>query len=310
MKTQFENRYNMYLSLKDFFLSRLAVFTLLPHFSEFHALFLASLTRIATLLEQWTKLKSSANIVKPVLRDHLILLMLDATKKFFAYAQYIKDDVLIKQALFIKTNTPRASNSKLVDYGNTIYTLAQESLEALDIYGITAASQLLLRKAIDDFKAANPSVKNTNLELKTISSNIEKEFANAKNAVDEIGYLVASVESSNPELFKAYQNAIKVYNYGSRSYDILVQVDQAGTDQGIKGVLVTTTLNGSEVKVFSKKTAAKGGLRGNVSADGIYSFTFHKVGFKDQSVTRPIVKGEHCLIKINMVPEVYNNPIE
>ena len=310
MKTKFENKYNMYLSLKDFLLSRLAVFTLLPHFSEFHTLFLACLTRIATLSEQWTKLKSSANIVKPVLKKHLILLMLDATKKFFAYAEYIKDEVLISQALFVKNKTKKATNSELVDYGNTIYTLAQESLEALNIYGITADSQLQLRKAIDDFKTANPTVKNTALQLKTISSNIEKEFANAKHAIDEIGYLVASVESSNPELFKAYQNAIKVYNYGSRSYDILIQVDQAGTDQGIKGVLVTTTLNGSEVKVFSKKTAAKGGLRGDVSAEGIYSFTFHKVGFKDQTVTRPIVKGEHCLIKVNMVPEVYNNPIE
>jgi hypothetical protein len=309
MKTQFENKYNMYLSLKDFFLSRLAVFMLLPHFSEFHTLFLDCLTRIATLSEQWTKAKSSANIVKPVLRKQLILLMLDTTKKFFAYAQYIKDDVLISQALFVKTKTPRASNSKLVDYGNTIYNLAQESLEALNIYGITAASQLLLRKAIDDFKAANPSVKNTALDLKSISSNLAKEFAIAKNTTDEIGYLVASVESSNPELFKAYQNAIKIYNYGGRSYDVLVQVDQAGTDQGIKGVLVAATLNGSPANVFSKKTAAKGGFRANVPADGIYTFTFRKVGFKDQSVTRAIVKGEHCLIKINMVPEVYSNPV-
>jgi hypothetical protein len=309
MKTQIENKYNMYLSLKDFFLSRLAVFTLLPHFSEFHALFLASLTRIATLMEQWTKLKSSANIEKPILREHLILLILDATKKFFAYAQYIKDDVLIKQASFIKTNTPRATNAELVDYGNTIYTLAQESLEALNIYGITADSQLLLRKAIDDFKAASPSVKNTNIDLQTISSNIEKEIANADNAIDEIGYLVDSVESTNPELYKAYQNAIKVYNYGSRSYDILVQVDQSGTDQGIKGVLVTATLQGSEEIVFSKKTAAKGGFRANVPEDGIYIFTFKKVGFKDQTVTHAIVKGEHCLIKIEMVPEVYNNPV-
>jgi hypothetical protein len=308
MKTLFENKYNMYLSLKDFFLSRLAVFTLLPHFSEFHTLFVDSLARIQTLSEQWTKVKSSANIVKPVLRDHLILLMLDATKKFFAYAQYIKDDVLINQAIFVKTNTKRASNSKLVDYGNTIYNMAQESLEELNIYGITAASQLLLRKAIDDFNAANPSVKNTTLDLQSISSNLEKEFAIAKNATDKIGYLVASVESSNPELFKAYRNAIKIYNYGSRSYDLLGQVDQAGTDQGIKGVLVTATLNGSEIKILSKKTAAKGGFRGNVPADGIYTFTFRKVGFKDQTVTRAIVKGEHCLIKIKMVTEVYNNP--
>lgn len=308
MKTSQENKYNMYLSLKEFFLSRMAILTLLPHFSEFHTRFLNSLASIHTLSEQWTLVKSSANIVKPVLREQLILLILDVTKKFFAYAKYLKDDVLINQALFIKTNTKKASDAKLVDYGNTIYNLAQESLEALNIYGVSVASQLAFRKAIDDFTVANPSIKIANHNLKSISSDLEKEFAIAGSAISEIGYLIDTIGNSDPALFKAYQDAIKVYNYGNRSYDLLVQVINSETNEGEKGVSVTATLKGSDEIAFSKKTAAKGGFRGNIPEDGIYTFKFRKVGFKEQTVTRAIVKGEHGVIKVKLVPEVYNNP--
>ncbi|MCX6238290.1 MAG: hypothetical protein NTY07_12180 [Bacteroidia bacterium] len=46
----------------------------------------------------------------------------------------------------------------MLDFGNTILNLALESPEALIPYGVTAPSQLALRKTVDDFNVANPSV--------------------------------------------------------------------------------------------------------------------------------------------------------
>lgn len=308
MKTILENKYNMYLSLKDFFLSRLAAFTLLSHFTDYYNLFLASLDEIHRLSGELTALESSADNSKSTLKKNLAVLVVDSAKKIYAYANYLNNDALINQVLYIKKNTSRATDAKLPEYGNTIYNLAQTSLTELAPYLITAASQTALRKAIDDFMIANPTKKTTKNELKTLRSQLDDQFKIANKAIHDITILVDSIEHDNPALYAAYQIAIKTYNYGKSSYDITGQVNNSESNEGEKSVSVTVTNKDTGEIIFKKKTAAKGGWRGNVSADGVYIFTFRKAGFKVQMITCAVVKGEPCVIKIKLIPEVYNNP--
>lgn len=309
MKKLLENKYNMYLSLKDFFISRMAAFSLLSHFADYYNLFLTSLDMIRQLSEQLTALMSSTNNSKSALKKELEILVVDAAKKIYAYANYLKNDALMAQALFIKQNAGKASDTKLPEYGNTIYNLAQSSLTELAPYLVTAASQADLRKAIDDFNIANPSKKTIKNQSMTLRAQLADQFKIADKAINDITILVDSIEHNNPALYAAYQNAIKVYNYGKRSYDITGQVFNAEDNAGLKGVSITVTNKDTNAIVLEKKTAAKGGWRGDVSADGVYVFTFNKPGYKLQPLTRAVTKGEQCVIKVKLIPEVYNNPV-
>ena len=51
MKTNLENKYKMYLAVKEFFATWIAVLNLLPHFSEFYTAFLNDLQVIQNLSE-------------------------------------------------------------------------------------------------------------------------------------------------------------------------------------------------------------------------------------------------------------------
>jgi len=220
---------------------------------------------------------------------------------------YLRNDALINQALYIKQNASKASDTKLPEYGNTIYNLAQASLTELSPYLVTMASQALLRKAIDDFNIANPSNKTTKNQLQTLRAQLEDQFKIADKAVNDIGILVDSIEHNNPVLYVAYQNAIKIYNYGRRSYDITGQINNAEDKEGLKGVSVTVMNKDTNEIVLEKKTAVKGGWRGDVPSDGVYVFTFNKAGYKILPLTRAVTKGERCVIKAKLIPEVYNN---
>jgi hypothetical protein len=307
MKKLLENKYNMYLSLKDFFLSRVAAFTSLSHFTDYYNLFLTSLEEIHQLSEELTALQSNTTNSKSALKKELEVLVVDSAKKIYAYANYLRNDALINQALYIKQNAGKASNTKLPEYGNTIYNLAQASLTELAPYLITTASQALLRKAIDDFNIANPSNKTTKNQLHTLRVQLEDQFKMAGKAVNDIGILVDSIEHNNPALYAAYQSAIKIYNYGRRSYDISGQINNAEDKEGLKGVSVTVMNKDTNEIVLEKKTAAKGGWRGDVPSNGVYVFTFNKAGYKVLPLTRAVTKGERCVIKAKLIPEVYNN---
>ena len=309
MKKLFENEYNMYLSLKNFFISQMAAFNLLPHFTDYHNLFLSALDMIRQLSEQLTALMSSTNNSKSTLKKELETLVVDAAKKIYAYANYLSNDVLMKQSQYIIRNAVAASDTKLPEYGNTIYNMAQASLTELAPYFVTAASQTELRKAIDDFNVANPSNKTTKNKLQSLRTQLEDQFRIANKAINDITILVDSIEHNDPALYTAYHNAIKVYNYGNRSYDITGQVFNAEDNEGLKGVSIIVTNNDTNAIVLEKKTAAKGGWRGDVSADGVYVFTFSKPGYKLQPLTRAVTKGEQCIIKVKLIPEVYNNPV-
>jgi hypothetical protein len=144
--------------------------------------------------------------------------------------------------------------------------------------------------------------------LQSLRSQLEDQFKIADKAINDITILVDSIEHNNPALYAAYHNAIKVYNYGNRSYDIIGQVTNAEDNEGLNGVSITVANKDSNEVVLKKKTAAKGGWRGDVPAEGIYVFTFNKPGYKLQPLTRAVTKGEHCVIKVKLIPEVYNNP--
>jgi hypothetical protein len=308
MKKLFENKYNMYLSLKNFFISQMAALSLLSHFTDYHNLFLSALDMIRQLSEQLTTLMSSTNDSKSTLKKELEVLVIDVAKKIYAYANYLGNDALMKQSQNIIRNAGSATDAKLPEYSNTIYNLAQASLTELAPYMVTAESQTELRKAIDDFNIANPSKKTTKNQLMTLRAQLADQFKIADKVIDDITILIDSVEHNNPTLYAAYHNAIKVYNYGNRSYDIIGQVINSENNEGLKGVSISVANKDSNEVVLKKKTATKGGWRGDVSADGVYLFTFNKAGYKILTVTHAVTKDEQCAIKVKLIPEVYNNP--
>jgi len=310
MKKMFENKYNMYLSLKDFFISRMAAFNLLSHFTDYYNLYLSALDMIRQLSEQLTALMSSTNDSKSKLKKELEILIVDAAKKIYAYANYLNNNELMAQVLFIKQKADKASDSKLPEYGNTIYNLAHASITELAPYRISAASQTNLRKAIDDFNIAIPSKKNIKNQTMTLRAQLAAQFKIADKAIHDITILVDSIEYDNQSLFAAYQNATKVYNYGNRPYDITGHVYNSEDNEGLKAVTVMVMNKDTNEIVLEKKTAAKGGWRGNVSADGVYVFTFNKPGYKLLPLTRAISKGERCVIKVKLIPEIYSNQIQ
>jgi len=298
-------KYDTYLALKDFFATWAAILNRLPHFTEFYAIFLDELKMIEELSEQqlFDKRGHGVNIKRKELKLELIKLATQNADKLYAYALFIKDQVLQTELHYSVSTLKQGADAIVLKWSKGIYDRSELHLSEIAAYGITDETQLTFKNLISEFELLIPSQRINSTEKKLITVQLAEHITNIELALDHIDALVKILTPTEPALCTTYEMRRKILNYGNRSIAIRGLIIDAITRIGIKGVTITfLDADGRPLQpAFVKKSAEKGGFNIKSFAEGIYQIKFTKIGYKDLIVTNNIVNGELCKINVEMV---------
>jgi hypothetical protein len=298
-----ENRLNMFLAVKAYLLTKLTVLASLPNFTAFFTGFQELLAAILSLIEKQSFDKKGLTYLKRELKLNLTTITGDNTRKLYAYALYINDHVLIAETNISQSKLKAKSDTTLKEFAEGIYNRAELHQTDLTAYGITTATQLVFRTAIDDFEAAMTKPRLSDAESKEITRQRDDDYVAADKLLDQLDALLEIIRYSDPNTYKAYKLARKTIGYGTRTIAVRGKVIDAVTKIGIRGVIVII-LNGdgtSLVPAIVKKSAAKGGFNVKSLAEGIYKFKLTKVGYVEQLINVTVNSDELCNIKVEMI---------
>ena len=300
MTSKQESKYSMKLAVRDFLNKNATVTATLPGYGTLFALYLANIAQIQVIREQQEIDKSGIKDNKDLLRVDLVTKAYDVGKKTEVYAKMNNNAILAKEVHYSETELNKAADSKLKDKALLIYDRANANLAALATYGITAAVLTALKNAIDLFNAAIPSTRTGKTETKTATDQLAKLFKSDDELLAKFDLLVEIIRVSQPVFYSAYKDNRKVIETGTSSLALTATITNKETGEGEKGVKVTFVSQNGALKSTSVKaekpivkiTAAKGIFKIKTMADGTYTATIHKSGFKEQIVTVTIAQGE------------------
>ena len=249
---------------------------------------------------------------KRQLKDALVALADDGSRKLTAYAKFTGNTVLLKEIKISETELKRQADADLKTKAQEIYDRAQANVAALATYGITAASQTALLNAINAFNAAIPKPRLGIDERKQATQQLVVLFDTMNTTLVNIDTAVAIVKNAQPVFYKGYITARKVIRTGSKTVSVKGLVTDAATGEPIKGVTVTFALDGgtpmaarsakagAHTAAVTKKTAEKGGLQVKSLPTGTYIVTLRKAGYADEVVTIYVNDGEMTVLNVSI----------
>jgi len=303
MKTKQMNRINMYLAVKAYLLTKLSVLAALPNFTDIFNAFLAFLAAIQSAIEKQSFDKKGVTKTKKALKLNLALIAGDIGRKIYAYALHIKDQVLLSEVTISQSELKTKSDEPLKETAEGIYNRAALHLADLTPYGITAATQLELRNAIDNFAAAMTNPRLSDTEAKELTHELEEDFKGAENELKELKAIMEIIRIPEPAIYRSFIQACRIIPYGEQSYAVRGLVTDSITKIGITGVSITFLHeDGTNLQPpLVKKSAAKGGFNVKSLAEGVYKIKLTKVGYAEQLITITVNGDELCRINVEMV---------
>jgi hypothetical protein len=301
-----ESNLLMELAVEDLFTKNATITALLPNFGALHTQYAANTEQIQIIKEQQGIDKSGISDAKDGLRADVIDKALDVSRKTEGYALMNNNAILAKEVHYSKSDLKRSTDSNLKDNALIIHDKANENIAALTEYGVTARSLSSLKSAIDQFNVAIPSTRIGKTETKQVTSQLAKLFKNNDALLAKFDLLAEIVRLSHPEFYSAYKDSRKIIPRGRGSLALKVLVTDAATGEGIKGVKVSFALqNGlskaaTAKKPFVKTTADKGIFKIKNLADGTYTATLVKTGYRKEVVTVNVASGEMTVMEVKM----------
>jgi hypothetical protein len=305
MKTILQNKYKMYLAIKEFFATWLAVLNLLPHFTEFHTAFLNDLQEIQNLSEQ--QLFNSKGNGMRLKRQKLKLALIDSAggvaDKLYAYALFIKDQILQNEVHYTPSTMKISSDVTVLKWSKGIYERAELHFSEAAPYGINEATLADFRNALGEFETSMPMQRISTTNQKLNTALLAEHFTKIDESVMQIDALIRILISTQPILCATYDLRRKILNYGTRSIAVRGLVTDSVSKIGIKGVTIAfLNADGSSLQpAIIKKSATKGGFNIKSFNEGVYLIKMTKVGYNDLTSTHTIVNGELCKIFAEMI---------
>ena len=303
-----ESKYSMKLAVRDFLIKNGTITATLPGYGALFTLYLANIAQIQVIREQQEIDKSGIKDNKDLLRVDLVTKAYDVGKKTEVYAKMNNNAILAKEVHYTETELNKAADSKLKDKALLIYDRANANLTALAPYGITAAILTALKAAINLFNAAIPTTRTGKTETKAATDQLAILFAANDDLLAKFDLLVEVVRLSQPAFYSAYKDNRKVIDTANGSLALTALITDALTGEAIKGAKATFVLQNATNKAvttktekpFVKTTALKGIFKIKSLADGIYTVTIEKTGYKTVTVTVNIANGDMTVLNVQL----------
>lgn len=260
----------------------------------------------AKLLQEADRKGDTAS--KNALRATLVAQAMDVNRRVVAFATNTSNNSLLELVNYTETQLKKCSDQKLVASCQVIRDNANINVTALATYGVTPAILTTLQTTITNFSTAIPKGRVVTTDSGEATKMLTTYFKTLVTNWAKIDTLVEMVKVSQPNFYDEYQKVRKVIEMGTGSLALKVKATNAHTQSPEANVTLTLTpTNGqlksastSEKKGIVKKTAVGGGSNYKSVADGVYTLTAKKTGFKEVIETVNVVNGEMTSVEIMM----------
>jgi hypothetical protein len=297
MTTLQESRLNMYLAVRDFLIPNDAITKDLPGFTANFTLLQETITNIQSFGEQQKFDKTGLARLKNELRQKLITLSIDNSRKLIAYANFSGNTLLINQVKFTTSDFVRMTDTGIKDYAQIIYDRAESNLDALPTYGITADTQKAL---LDTITAYNDSISRPRIGL-TEKSQATKQlillFDTADIAIGNIDLAAEIIRLTQTTFYTGYRTIRKVVTTSAGSLRLKALATDKKNGEPVRGARFAFKLSGDTLSIngngeIVKKTADKGRFRIKSMSSGIYQLVVSKTGYADKVQSVTVADGE------------------
>ena len=245
---------------------------------------------------------------KNQLRATLVAQAMDVNRRVVAFATNTNNNSLLELVNYTETQLKKCSDQKLVASCQVIRDSANTNISALATYGVTPVILTTLQTTITSFSNAIPKGRVLTTDSSEATQTLVTLFKTLTANWAKIDTLVEMVKVSQPSFYDEYQRVRKVIEVGTTTLALKIKATNAKTQTPEANVTLTLTpTNGqlksasaSEKKGVVKKTAIGGGSHYKSVADGVYTLTAKKTGFKEITETVNVVNGEMTVVELEM----------
>jgi len=230
----------------------------------------------------------------------LIADLMETQRRIQAYAAHQKIDTLLNMLKLSENYLNRLEDVKLIEFGKSIHSKANELLTDLSLYGITPITQTALLNDITQYETLIPQISNAKQDKKDVTGTLSESYKNADNAVSNLDKQVELVHISDPKFYADYKALRKVY-VPTGVMQLVAKIMDAETGAGIPNATVTLTQTDATAEPIVKQTADKGGFQIKSVPNGIYSVTVVKLGYLTQTLNLTLPGDEPYYLEVRMV---------
>jgi hypothetical protein len=304
-----ESRLNMYLTLREFQLSYSAITATLPNYSVNSATFVDTILQIQRIAEQQKLNKKGVTESKNLLKEKLIVMTADYSRKLSAYARLTNNTLLAQEVKLNESKLRQVADTAVKNYAQIVFDCAQASLTELKPYEIGDESQASLMETINSYNDSigKPGVIRTEGSQNT--RQLDALFKVADRALANMDAVIEIIRLTQPDFYASYKNARKVIERGVGSFAVKGFITAAANGEPIKGATLsfeldrngdTNGLSKAKHSKIIKRSAQKGGYIIKSLPAGIYNVTIKKIGYAEQTVKIAVADGDRTELNINL----------
>lgn len=302
MTTRQENRNNMYRSVLNCAKIYESVTATIPNFVANVNILAGCVNEIHSLGELQRLDRSGIAIEKNKIKKDLIITAADNSGMILSFAKFSGNDKLLKESKFTESGLENVSDVALLDLVGILFTKAEENLEALKEYGITAETQSKFKDLITRFNSLIQTPR-MGISQKSMATNaINAVFRKADLALENMDFAVNGIRRRIPEFYNAYRSARIVVDLGSGRLALTARVREI-EGPPLSGVEFRIKPEKSADGVIVKKTARTGGLNIKTLPAGTYHVTLTKPGYKEKIMTVSVTEKERTEVIVEMEKE-------
>lgn len=306
MTTSQETRLNMYLAVRDFLIPNDLLTKDLPNFAANFAVLKETINSIQSIAEQQKFDKTGLAKQKKELREKLISLSVDNSRKLTALAKFSNNTLLMSEVKFTMSGFSKMTDVAIKDYAQIIYDKAQANLESLPSYGITPETQKTLLEIINAYNEsiAKPRVGIT--ERSQATKKLVMLIDTADTIIANMDLAVEIIRLNQPDFYNGYKTARKIVETSAGNLTLKAMATDKRNGEPLKGVKFifkslsekVGAINGKDELV--KKTAEKGRFNIKNMPAGTYQVVIAKNGYKDKTEMVTVAEGEMTDMKVEL----------
>ena len=227
-----------------------------------------------------------------------------------SFANVTNNLELLDNVKYTPTDLKAARDTDIIGICNTILAKATANAAALVAYGVTAVMNTELQASITAYSTTLSKPSSAKSQTKTATENLAKLFKESDDLlIKRLDLDIEHFKVTKPEFYSQYKTARIIISTGTRSTSVMGNVITAMGAEPLKGVMFSFTLeNGGMLKSATavmnkpivKKSADKGNFRIPSLPEGSYNVLVKKIGFKEQTLTINVAKGETTNLKVEL----------
>ena len=306
MTTNQENKLNMYLAVRNFIIPNDAVVKAIPNFSACYSTLQNTITEIQSIGEAQKDVKTGFAKDKNRLKEVLITIAADNSRKLAAVAKFTKNETLMDKVRFPISELRRMTDVALKDYTEIIYAKVDANLDRLAEYEITSDTQKVFMDAIANYNASLSTPRLGIAEKSQATKKLAVLFDCADAALKEMDFAVSTILLKNPDFINGYKTVRKLVDASAGTIALKATARDMASGDPVRGVLFSfhadgaKEISGNGNGGITKKTADKGSFNVKTMPAGTYHVVVSKPGYKDKEATVSVADGERSVLVVEL----------